>query len=45
MSMSLVDRALRAEEFGEERKGPAQDEEFVLSPTPTTCRPRASSNT
>jgi alpha-D-ribose 1-methylphosphonate 5-triphosphate synthase subunit PhnI len=31
MSMSLVDRALRAEEFGEERKGPAQDEEFVLS--------------
>jgi len=31
MSMSLVDRSLRAEEFGEERKGPAQDEEFVLS--------------
>lgn len=31
MSMSLVDRALRADEFGEERKGPAQDEEFVLS--------------
>lgn len=31
MSMALVDRALRAEEFGEERKGPAQDEEFVLS--------------
>ena len=31
MSMSLVDRSLRAEEFGEERKGPAQDEEFVLA--------------
>jgi alpha-D-ribose 1-methylphosphonate 5-triphosphate synthase subunit PhnI len=31
MSMALVDRALRANEFGEERKGPAQDEEFVLS--------------
>jgi alpha-D-ribose 1-methylphosphonate 5-triphosphate synthase subunit PhnI len=31
MSMALVDRALRAGEFGEERKGPAQDEEFVLS--------------
>jgi alpha-D-ribose 1-methylphosphonate 5-triphosphate synthase subunit PhnI len=31
MSMALVDRALRAAEFGEERKGPAQDEEFVLS--------------
>jgi alpha-D-ribose 1-methylphosphonate 5-triphosphate synthase subunit PhnI len=31
ISMALVDRALRAEEFGEERKGPAQDEEFVLS--------------
>jgi alpha-D-ribose 1-methylphosphonate 5-triphosphate synthase subunit PhnI len=31
MSMALVDRSLRAEEFGEERKGPAQDEEFVLS--------------
>ncbi|MGL5115018.1 MAG: carbon-phosphorus lyase complex subunit PhnI [Beijerinckiaceae bacterium] len=31
MSMALVDRALRATEFGEERKGPAQDEEFVLS--------------
>ena len=29
--MALVDRALRAKEFGEERKGPAQDEEFVLS--------------
>ena len=31
MSMALVDRALRAQEFDEERKGPAQDEEFVLS--------------
>ena len=31
MSMALVDRALRAAEYGEERKGPAQDEEFVLS--------------
>ncbi|MCA0405775.1 MAG: carbon-phosphorus lyase complex subunit PhnI [Proteobacteria bacterium] len=31
MSMALVDRALRAGEFEEERKGPAQDEEFVLS--------------
>jgi alpha-D-ribose 1-methylphosphonate 5-triphosphate synthase subunit PhnI len=31
MSMALVDRALRADEYGEERKGPAQDEEFVLS--------------
>jgi alpha-D-ribose 1-methylphosphonate 5-triphosphate synthase subunit PhnI len=31
MSMALVDRALRADEFGEEHKGPAQDEEFVLS--------------
>jgi alpha-D-ribose 1-methylphosphonate 5-triphosphate synthase subunit PhnI len=31
MSMAMVDRALRAEEFNEERKGPAQDEEFVLS--------------
>ncbi len=31
MAMALVDRALRADEFGEERKGPAQDEEFVLS--------------
>jgi alpha-D-ribose 1-methylphosphonate 5-triphosphate synthase subunit PhnI len=31
MSMALVDRALRADEFGEERKGPAQDQEFVLS--------------
>ncbi len=31
MSMALVDRALRASEFGEEVKAPAQDEEFVLS--------------
>ena len=31
MSMALVDRALRADEFGEERTAPAQDEEFVLS--------------
>ncbi len=31
MAMSLVDRALRADEFGEERRSPAQDEEFVLS--------------
>jgi alpha-D-ribose 1-methylphosphonate 5-triphosphate synthase subunit PhnI len=31
MSMALVDRASRADEFGEEHKGPAQDEEFVLS--------------
>jgi alpha-D-ribose 1-methylphosphonate 5-triphosphate synthase subunit PhnI len=31
MSMALVDRALRARELGEETKGPAQDEEFVLS--------------
>jgi alpha-D-ribose 1-methylphosphonate 5-triphosphate synthase subunit PhnI len=31
MSMSMVDRALRADEFGEERVAPAQDEEFVLA--------------
>ncbi|PWC14039.1 carbon-phosphorus lyase complex subunit PhnI [Brenneria corticis] len=31
MSMALVDRALRADEFGEEITSPAQDEEFVLS--------------
>lgn len=30
MSMALVDRALRADEFGEARDWPAQDEEFVL---------------
>jgi len=31
MAMALVDRALRAEEFGEEVGAPAQDEEFVLA--------------
>jgi alpha-D-ribose 1-methylphosphonate 5-triphosphate synthase subunit PhnI len=31
MAMALVDRALRAREFGDEVKAPAQDEEFVLS--------------
>ncbi|NTJ41078.1 carbon-phosphorus lyase complex subunit PhnI [Agrobacterium larrymoorei] len=31
MAMSLVDRALRADEFGEDRTSPAQDEEFVIS--------------
>ncbi|MFN0191971.1 MAG: carbon-phosphorus lyase complex subunit PhnI [Aestuariivirga sp.] len=31
MSMALIDRSLRAGEFGEERLAPAQDEEFVLS--------------
>jgi alpha-D-ribose 1-methylphosphonate 5-triphosphate synthase subunit PhnI len=31
MSMSLVDRALRADEFGERIAAPAQDEEFVIS--------------
>ena len=31
MSMALVDRALRAREFDEDVKAPAQDEEFVLS--------------
>jgi alpha-D-ribose 1-methylphosphonate 5-triphosphate synthase subunit PhnI len=31
MSMALVDRALRAGELGEDVKGPAQDQEFVLS--------------
>ncbi|MGB3294689.1 MAG: carbon-phosphorus lyase complex subunit PhnI [Phormidesmis sp.] len=31
MSMAIVDRALRAKEFGEEIQGPAQHEEFVLS--------------
>ncbi len=31
MSMALVDRALRADEFAEARRYPAQDEEFVLS--------------
>lgn len=31
MSMSMVDRALRADGFGEQRTAPAQDEEFVLA--------------
>jgi alpha-D-ribose 1-methylphosphonate 5-triphosphate synthase subunit PhnI len=31
MSMALVERALRAEELGEEVTAPAQDEEFMLS--------------
>jgi alpha-D-ribose 1-methylphosphonate 5-triphosphate synthase subunit PhnI len=31
MSMALVDRALRAEELGEDLTAPAQDQEFVLS--------------
>ncbi len=31
MAMSLVDRALRTREFGEDVVAPAQDEEFVLS--------------
>lgn len=31
MSMALVDRALRAEEFGEPVEAPAQDEEFVMA--------------
>ncbi len=31
MAMALVDRALRADEFGEDRNHPPQDEEFVLS--------------
>jgi len=31
MSMALVDRALRADELGEDKVAPAQDEEFVLS--------------
>ncbi len=31
MSMSLVDRALRREEFGERAVSPAQDEEFVIA--------------
>jgi alpha-D-ribose 1-methylphosphonate 5-triphosphate synthase subunit PhnI len=33
MSMALIDRALRADEFGETRTAPAQDEEFVLAHT------------
>ena len=31
MAMALVDRSLRADELGEARTAPAQDEEFVLS--------------
>jgi alpha-D-ribose 1-methylphosphonate 5-triphosphate synthase subunit PhnI len=31
MAMALVDRALRADELGEPRVAPAQDQEFVLS--------------
>jgi alpha-D-ribose 1-methylphosphonate 5-triphosphate synthase subunit PhnI len=31
MAVALVDRALRAKEFGEEVKNPAQDQEFVLA--------------
>jgi alpha-D-ribose 1-methylphosphonate 5-triphosphate synthase subunit PhnI len=31
LSMAIVDRALKAKELGEAIKGPAQDEEFVLS--------------
>lgn len=31
MAMALVDRALRADEFGEARSAPAQEAEFVLS--------------
>jgi alpha-D-ribose 1-methylphosphonate 5-triphosphate synthase subunit PhnI len=31
MSMALVDRALRAQEYGERVRGPAQDAEFVIS--------------
>jgi alpha-D-ribose 1-methylphosphonate 5-triphosphate synthase subunit PhnI len=31
LSMAIVDRALRAQEFNEPIKGPAQDEEFVLA--------------
>lgn len=31
MSMALVDRALQAQEYGEQVDGPAQDEEFVLA--------------
>src|SRR3546814_17473752 len=31
MAMALVDRALRASEFGETLDAPAQDEEFVMA--------------
>lgn len=30
MAMSLVDRVMRADEFGEDRTSPSQDQEFVL---------------
>ena len=30
MAMALCDRALRADEFGEEAKHPAQDQEFLM---------------
>lgn len=33
MAMAIVDRTLRADEFDEERRHPAQDEEFVLGHT------------
>jgi alpha-D-ribose 1-methylphosphonate 5-triphosphate synthase subunit PhnI len=33
MAMSLVDRAMRSEELGEDRTAPAQDIEFVMSHT------------
>ncbi len=33
MAMAIVDRSLRADEFDEERRYPAQDEEFVLGHT------------
>ncbi|SBV94538.1 carbon-phosphorus lyase complex subunit [uncultured Alphaproteobacteria bacterium] len=33
MAMAIVDRSLRADEFDEERRFPAQDEEFVLGHT------------
>jgi alpha-D-ribose 1-methylphosphonate 5-triphosphate synthase subunit PhnI len=31
MAMALVDRALRARDFGEAGEAPAQDEEFVMA--------------
>ena len=45
MAMALVDRALRAEELGEEATAPAQDEEFVLSHCRQCRGARASSST
>lgn len=33
MAMALADRALRADEYGEERTAPAQQEEFVRLPS------------